>query len=818
MATENGTAGNDTLNGSLGADHLIGGAGDDLYIVNDVSDQVDEGGLSNAISLDQVIQGNAYSLTASFSPDGSKVLFQSDASNLVPGDVSNGTDSFGNPIPGTDIFIKDLTTGTFTRVSVDASGVQGDDMSFNAVFSPDGSKVAFSSRAGNFAAGDATPGPVDIFVKDLTSGAITRINPASDASGLYTGSDYAVFSPDGSKLAFVSTIRDSSGTSHVGVYIKDLLTGTLTQANTPFGDQGYVSASSIAFSPDGNSISYASSEHTHVDGVVYNDTNLYVKNLVSGVTTQINTNASGDPGTTHSGYTPYSLNPVYSPDGSKVMFESSDDNLVADDTNHQPDLFVKDLNTGEVTRVSTSSSGAEATNIASNGFPGNAASYSGGFSPDGTQVVFQSYATNLVPGFTQSGGIYIKNLVTGDITVVDLGPAISGLPSIAISQPSFSSDGSKIVFASFYNDGGHPSGTFQAIIVANVADASPDSGGVDTVQASVSYALKDNIENLTLTGTANLNGTGNDLDNVIIGNSGNNRLDGWTGADTLIGGAGDDTYIVNSTSDQVVELNGEGIDTLESSASYSLYSSTRYIEDLTLTGSANINAKGNSLANNISGNDGGNILWGGAGADTMAGGLGSDIYVVSNAGDVVFEQANSGGDTVYSRIDYTLTDNVENLHLTYSAVNGTGNELANILIGNSMDNTLSGGAGNDSYRLDRSSGHDTLIDNDAALGNSDSLTFASDVSADQLWFSHVGNDLEIDIIGTANSATIKDWYLGSDHHIEVFKSGDGKTLTDSNVDNLVSAMAGLTPPSSGVTTLSPSLHTTLDPVIAVNWV
>ena len=98
----------------------------------------------------------------------------------------------------------------------------------------------------------------------------------------------------------------------------------------------------------------------------------------------------------------------------------------------------------------------------------------------------------------------------------------------------------------------------------------------------------------------------------------------------------------------------------------------------------------------LTGNSDANTLSGGMGADTMLGGLGNDTYIVDNAGDIVVENANEGIDTVQSSITYTLGANVENLTLTgTTALNGTGNELANILTGNSGDNTLSGGAGVD---------------------------------------------------------------------------------------------------------------------------
>jgi Ca2+-binding RTX toxin-like protein len=246
-------------------------------------------------------------------------------------------------------------------------------------------------------------------------------------------------------------------------------------------------------------------------------------------------------------------------------------------------------------------------------------------------------------------------------------------------------------------------------IVDNAADVVTENVGEgnDTVQTSVSFTLGANIENLTLTGAAAINGTGNALANIVTGNSGNNTLDGGAGSDTLVGGLGNDIYIVDNADDVVTENAGEGTDTVQSAITYTLGNE---VENLVLTGPSAINGTGNTLANNLTGNSGNNILDGAAGADRLKGGLGNDTYIVDDAGDLVIENAAEGTDTIQSIVSLILGANIENLTLTGAdAINGSGNTLANIVAGNSGDNvldgaagadTLKGGLGNDTYVVD----------------------------------------------------------------------------------------------------------------------
>ena len=152
--------------------------------------------------------------------------------------------------------------------------------------------------------------------------------------------------------------------------------------------------------------------------------------------------------------------------------------------------------------------------------------------------------------------------------------------------------------------------------------------GFDQVASSIDYVLPQHVEQLTLSGSA-MRGTGNDLDNLLFGNDQANILDGRVGADRMSGGAGDDRYAVDNSGDTIVEGFNAGIDTVVSSMSHGLAAN---VENLVLSGTADLAAAGNELANVLVGNDGANAIQAGAGNDVLAGGLGDDT-LEGGAGD-----------------------------------------------------------------------------------------------------------------------------------------------------------------------------------------
>ena len=268
--------------------------------------------------------------------------------------------------------------------------------------------------------------------------------------------------------------------------------------------------------------------------------------------------------------------------------------------------------------------------------------------------------------------------------------------------------------------------------------------GLDTVYSTASaYTLPNNVEQLILIYfdantqplTTNVSAKGNALNNVIIGNAVANIIDGAAGNDILRGQGGNDTYFVDSSSDLVIEVSGEGTaDLVQSTATNFTLPSN--VENLTLIGKGNINGTGNSNANLITGNSGNNILTSGGGNDTMTGGAGADRFVLSGTGTVSITDFGNGADiltngantavsltlmkawvaTVATRNDgfanilsnglkvdlskVTLGEgfsisNVKDGVVGSKAANFIGSGLADEITGGTVADTLNGGAGND---------------------------------------------------------------------------------------------------------------------------
>ncbi len=596
---------------------------------------------SNAVGL----AGNGRSEGPVLSPDGKWIAFQSDASNLVPGDTNDTG----------DIFIKDLMTGEISRISTDSSGIQATGPSYQPRFSPDGSKVVFYSYASNLVSAN-TAGIAQIFVKDLLSGAVSLVSSGSAGEPGDGPSGGASFTPDGSKIVFLSqasnfTPGDANGS--VDVYMKDLNTGSIARiSDETLGGDGPV------MSPDGTKVAFV----TSVGSQLYlGRQDVLVKDLNSGVVSVASIGEFG-PANGRSIYVSWL-------DSNRVMFESTASNLVLGDTNNARDIFLKDLTTGAITLLSANASGVL----------GNGNSFSSAGSSDGTKVAFDSESSNLAPGDNNGvSDIFVRDLATGTVGLV--------------SDPSVL--------------GGHARSTGPAISLDGTEVAFSATGGVQQASASNNWS-QIYVKILgpgddTLTG-----GSGNDTisgkggDDLLAGGSGGDTLDGGAGYDRLDGGMGIDTASYASAGAAVAvslavagpqDTGGGGTDTLIG------------VENLTGSAFADVLA-GDGGANTLTGGNGDDTLDGGAWYDTLDGGSGNDTASYASVGAAVAASLAISGpqDTGGGGTD-TLAS-IENLTGSGFDDTLTGDGGANVLIGGGGDDTLDGGGGTDI--LDGSGGSDT---------------------------------------------------------------------------------------------------------------
>jgi trimeric autotransporter adhesin len=763
-----GLAGNDTLNGAAGADTMIGGTGNDTYIVDNAGDVVTENlneGIDTVISsISYTLGANVENLTLTGTAisgtgnaldnimigNGSNNILSSGAGNdTLDGGVGADTMSGGT---GNDTYIVDnagdiitenLNEGTDTvlaaisytlaanveNLTLTGTAISGTGNALDNIIIGNGSNNLLSSGAGN----------------DILDGGIG----ADTMSG---GTDNDTYIVDNTGDVVIENLNE--GTDTVLAAIDYTLTPNvenLTLTGTAISGTGNALANTIVGNSGDNTLDGGAGADA-LTGGAGNDTYI-VDNAGDVVTENLN-------------------------EGTDTVIASVDYTLSA--------------NVENLTLTGTAISGTGNTldntitgNVSNNVLIGGAGNdtLNGGAGAD----TMSGGTDNDTYVVDSTSDVVTENLNEGTDTVIasidyTLGANVENL---TLTGTATSGTGNALANTIVGNasdntiDGGAGADTMSGgagndtYVVDNTGDVVTENlnEGTDTVLASIDYTIGANVENLTLTGTGNISGTGNDFDNIIVGNSGNNTLiagigndtlDGGAGADTLNGGTGNDTYIVDNAGDVVTENLNEGTDKVQSSIDYTL---TPNVENLTLTGTGNINATGNGLANTLVGNSGNNTLDGGAGADTLSGGTGNDTYVVDNVGDVVTENLSEGTDTVQSSIDYTLGANVENLTLTGTAISGTGNALANTIVGNAGNNiidggtgadTMSGGTGNDTYVVDNvgdvvtenlNEGTDTVIASiDYTLGaNVENLTLTGAA------ISGTGNGLANTIVGNAGN-------------------------------------------------------------------
>jgi Ca2+-binding RTX toxin-like protein len=267
--------------------------------------------------------------------------------------------------------------------------------------------------------------------------------------------------------------------------------------------------------------------------------------------------------------------------------------------------------------------------------------------------------------------------------------------------------------------------------------------GFDTVRSYISYTLPENVERLELLGLA-ISGNGNALGNEIVGNTQNNTLDGRDGDDIIWGMGGRDTIYGSEGDDDLV--GGEGNDELYGEED----------EDQLWGENGNDTLYGGSHDDMLWGGDGDDALYGEGGADVLFGGRDNDAYYVVDALDQVVEAFGEGHDTVHAyNVNFTLSNNVEDLFIESGQRNGTGNSLNNKITGSLANNTLNGMDGNDT--LFGMNGADTLRGgnhSDELHGGLGNDTLFGDAGADHFVFDTA--------LGSGNIDTIADFNVADD--------------------------------------------------------
>ena len=557
------------------------------------------------------VQGNHDSWNANLSGNGRYVAFNSKASNLVGGDTNGER----------DVFVHDQDAGTTTRVSVDSSGIQGNDRSFDPSMSHDGRYVAFSSDASNLVSDD-TNGERDVFVHDQQTGETIRVSVNSNGE---EGNDYSndvTISSDGRFIAFHSdasnlVVGDTNGREDIFVYDQETQE-TVRLSIDSSGAEANNDSFDANISGNGRFVAFKSLATNLVSGDTNGKWDVFVHDRETGETTLVSVSSDGGQGNATS------FRPHMSYDGRFVAFESYASNLVDGDTGRR-DAFVHDRLTKTTIRISTDRSGGQP----------NHDSFSPRISSDGRFVAFSSRASNLVDGDTNGQEeVFVYDRYTGEMTRVAVNS--SGVQGNGKSNNrSLSSDGRFVAFAAFAKnlvDG--DTNNRQDIFVTEQAIVDPPA----SCDLSLGYNVIHGTErNDRLKGTPD--------NDIIIGYGGNDRIEGMGGNDCIIGGEGSDRLIGGEGNDILWGGEADNAVVYERRDRDRLYGEEG--NDIMHGGGDHDHLEGGDDHDVMYGDDGNDGLHGGDGNDEMHGGSGKDRMEGRDGDDIMYGDA--GDDTLVGR-------------------------------------------------------------------------------------------------------------------------------------------------------------------------
>jgi Tol biopolymer transport system component len=399
------------------------------------------------------------------SADGRYVAFDSKVSSLVEGDVNDAR----------DVFVRDRLTGTTKLVSATAAGAPGQNASDDPAMTPDGRYIAFTSTSPDLVPGD-TNRRADVFLRDMHTGTTRRVSVTAQGRGPNGDSSAPAISPDARYVAFASTASNlvpKDTNRSMDVFLRDLQSGGTTLLSADSTGRQLDGPSGLpVISADARVaafVSMSTSDPEHFDA--------YVRDLATGSTRLVSAGSNGHQPGSNAGRVGLSA------DGQRVIFATSASDLVVDDTNRDEDVFVRDLNTGDLDLVS----------IGMDGGPGNAGSGLASISADGRVAAFSSTASDLVSDDTnETSDVFVRDLQAGVTRLISVGSAGQGNgPS---DRAAASVDGQHVAFQSDASN--FTEGDVNEITDVFVWDATPETAYApargSTSMATVPYSVPTN--------------------------------------------------------------------------------------------------------------------------------------------------------------------------------------------------------------------------------------------------------------------------------------------------------------------------------------